>query len=301
MAALQSAAARAARLITIEVGVLAGSAGHAADPKKPGKAKPKKADGGNTSKSKKAPPKKPSHATLAEVASYHEFGEGVQQRSFLRSFSDTRGEEVKTNFRKISLAVLKGLTKQNSRPEVKYNRLGSWIVGQIKLGISANIAPALSDETIARKGSRIALIDTGQLRSSITFRVRDGDSGDTIGGTPGKGPRKTNARRAAKRAGKAALKRARKASNAARKAIVRAGKQSTKAFVKAGTKSVRSALRAGQKSTKSLLSAGKKSLKKYRATRAKANKAKAKSIFKAQRLAQRQVNKAARAAKRKKR
>ena len=37
--------------------------------------------------------------------------------------------------------------------------------------IASNIPPALAPETIERKGSSVALIDTGQLRSSITWQV----------------------------------------------------------------------------------------------------------------------------------
>jgi hypothetical protein len=47
-------------------------------------------------------------------------------------------------------------------------------VGVIKQRIANGIAPPNSPYTIARKGSSKPLIDTGQLRNSITYQVEIG-------------------------------------------------------------------------------------------------------------------------------
>jgi hypothetical protein len=50
--------------------------------------------------------------------------------------------------------------------------LGQRAVGQIQERIASGIAPANAPSTVAKKGSSTPLIDTGVLRSSITYQVK---------------------------------------------------------------------------------------------------------------------------------
>lgn len=51
-------------------------------------------------------------------------------------------------------------------------RVGLWAQGSIQQRISDGIPPPNAESTIRRKGSSTPLIDTGQLRTSIKYRVK---------------------------------------------------------------------------------------------------------------------------------
>lgn len=107
--------------------------------------------------------------TIGEIAAIHEFGLGTAPR---RSFLADWAEE---NRDKIARVVIKGgqalAARRFSSPIQFLEQLGAWSVGQVQKRMASNIPPPLSPSTIKRKGSSVALIDTGQLRSSISYRV----------------------------------------------------------------------------------------------------------------------------------
>lgn len=109
-----------------------------------------------------------SRLTVTEVATIHEYGLGVPERSFIRGWADETRTENEDNLRKIAEAVVKG--KFDLRTGLE--RYGLRCVGSVQRRISGNIPPPLAQVTIDRKGSSVALIDTGQLRSSIRHQVR---------------------------------------------------------------------------------------------------------------------------------
>jgi hypothetical protein len=105
--------------------------------------------------------------TIGELAAIHEFGLGVPRRSFLADWvTENQSEIVKLSVRGGRALVLGKMTI-----EQLLEQLGQWSVGSIQERMSNNIPPPLAPETIAAKGSSVALIDTGQLRSSITYQV----------------------------------------------------------------------------------------------------------------------------------
>ena len=110
--------------------------------------------------------------TVADLATIHEFGLGhVPERSFLRAWADEQAEEIKKDLGGIGKAVAEGkLTAEQG-----LERFGSLAVGQIQQRIVAGIDPPLAEETVKRKGSSTPLVDTGQLKSSITYVVKKGD------------------------------------------------------------------------------------------------------------------------------
>ncbi len=112
------------------------------------------------------------NASLLEIALFHEFGApraGIPERSFLRAYVDTHKTEIMDWQRKLVQAALTGKIK----PEQILPQLGARVVAGIQERIASNIPPPLQPRTIARKGSSVALIDTGQLRAGISFKVRE--------------------------------------------------------------------------------------------------------------------------------
>ena len=101
-------------------------------------------------------------ATVADVGSFHEFGLGVPQRSFIRDWSDENEAENKDRLRKIGQAVVAG---KLASVEQGLERFGLFAVGSIQQRMAAGIEPPKADGTPA------TLIDQGILRSSITSKV----------------------------------------------------------------------------------------------------------------------------------
>lgn len=123
--------------------------------------------------------------TIGEIAEIHEFGLGsCPRRSFLAGWVDEKTPEIRDAVNKGAAALVAG---QLESPLQFLNQLGAWAVGSIQQRMANNIPPPLSPQTIKRKGSSIALIDTGQLRSSIAYRV-DVMKVLAAGGSQGAGP-----------------------------------------------------------------------------------------------------------------
>lgn len=101
--------------------------------------------------------------TMAELGEIHEFGLGVPQRSFIGGWADENEDLHKAQLKAMAQAVVKGTVES---AEQGLERLGVLFVAQVQKRMSDGIEPpSLVD------GRVIRLIDTGQLRSSITFRV----------------------------------------------------------------------------------------------------------------------------------
>lgn len=114
--------------------------------------------------------------TVVDIAAIHEFGLGNNPvRSWLRAWFDQNEVQLREDIRRGYRRVISG--------EINLETLGIAIgtksVASIQERISTNIPPPLKPQTIERKESSTALIDTGLLRSSVTFVL---DSGDMIGG-----------------------------------------------------------------------------------------------------------------------
>ena len=106
--------------------------------------------------------------TVGAVAEIHEFGLGTSpERSWLRAWVDESQADIKTTMTKLFEAVVQGKRTKEEALEL----FGMWAVGKIQERISAGIGPELKPATVQRKGSTVALINTGQFRASITFKV----------------------------------------------------------------------------------------------------------------------------------
>ena len=109
-----------------------------------------------------------SSITMSGLAAIHELGLGVPKRAFIEP-------SLKLNRKKYLKFVGKQITpviRRTTTLNTTWNRLGIMAVADIQqYMVTASFTP-LAASTIARKGSSKPLIDTGQLRQSITYRVK---------------------------------------------------------------------------------------------------------------------------------
>lgn len=108
------------------------------------------------------------NVTVLDVATWNEFGtERIPSRSFIRTWYDANLPTIKKKLQALLVQVVKGRIGKDQALE----QLGQWMVGSIQASISQGIPPPNASSTIAHKGSSTPLIDTGVLRSSISYRV----------------------------------------------------------------------------------------------------------------------------------
>lgn len=108
--------------------------------------------------------------TMVDIATSHEYGtEHIPERSFIRATVDQNRQKY--------LAIVKQLKNEvllNDMPAATaLGILGEKIKADIQQRITDGIDPALSQATIDAKKSSVPLIDTGQLRASLTWVVRE--------------------------------------------------------------------------------------------------------------------------------
>lgn len=108
--------------------------------------------------------------SLLEVAAVHEFGApraGIPARSFIRGTIDERTEDIA----RLERAVLAKVVAGDIALKPALDAIGAKVAGWIQQRIAAGIEPALSPATVAKKKSSTPLVDTGQLRSAVTWLV----------------------------------------------------------------------------------------------------------------------------------
>lgn len=106
--------------------------------------------------------------TVLALGAIHEFGQGVPERSFIRTWYDARRDEMVKALRdQLKVSVLR-----QEPLERALDRFALLAQADCQKWISdGNVKPPLADSTIRRKGSSKPLIDTGVLRSSILGKV----------------------------------------------------------------------------------------------------------------------------------
>lgn len=105
--------------------------------------------------------------TMADVAVVNEMGMGVPERSFLRSTIDGGKQKYVKLLHGIGDATVAGKISVVRGAKL----VGEVVVGDVKQAIADGVPPPNAEATIERKGSSTPLIDTGQLRGSITSKV----------------------------------------------------------------------------------------------------------------------------------
>lgn len=116
---------------------------------------------------------------LVEIAAVHEYGTSessaihIPQRSFIRStFKRTASERTK-----ITASLIKKVTNDHYMTVQRALGLyGNWAVARVKETIVKRLttgpeSQALKPATIAAKGSSTPLIDTAQLKNSISYEI----------------------------------------------------------------------------------------------------------------------------------
>ncbi len=106
-----------------------------------------------------------------ELGVIHEFGAsgaGIPERSFVRATFDAR---VRAWTRLLGKVAQKIYDTSPTSPDRLLGIVGEKVRSDIVNMINQGIPPALKPATIARKGSSKPLIDTGQLKGSITWRI----------------------------------------------------------------------------------------------------------------------------------
>lgn len=110
----------------------------------------------------------------AQIAAVHEFGSpdnGIPERSFMRSsIAENRQAYVALN----RLSLRKILEGKMTFIDA-LNLLGNKAAGDVKMKIRNGPFEGLKQTTIDRKGSSKPLIDSGQMRQSVTYVVVKGD------------------------------------------------------------------------------------------------------------------------------
>lgn len=108
--------------------------------------------------------------SLLEVAAVHEFGApraGIPARSFIRATIDERTEDIARLERVMLAKVVAG----DIELKPALDAVGAKVAGWIQQRIAAGIDPPLSPATVAKKKSSTPLVDTGQLRSAVSWLV----------------------------------------------------------------------------------------------------------------------------------
>ena len=109
-----------------------------------------------------------SDITVAEVGLYHEFGTvTTPERSFIRSTINGQSKDI----RKVAKAQYKKVLDGSITTEQGLGVLGAFTAGLIQETFTSNDWAPNSERTIKEKGSSTPLIDTGQLRQSISYKV----------------------------------------------------------------------------------------------------------------------------------
>lgn len=112
--------------------------------------------------------------SVADIAAFHEYGtQTVPMRSYIRAWYDENPEFIRTTLKRELTEAAAGKRTVDQAME----RAALIFEGSVKQRIARNIPPPLAPSTVARKGSSVALIDTGQLRNAIRGRVKAKDSG----------------------------------------------------------------------------------------------------------------------------
>jgi hypothetical protein len=107
---------------------------------------------------------------MAMIAAVQEYGspkQGIPERSFIRSWV----EGSKTEINQMLLRLLQAVEDGKLTSYMALKKLGAFGVGGIRKKISTGPFKRLAESTIRRKKSSKPLIDTGQLRNGIHYKV----------------------------------------------------------------------------------------------------------------------------------
>lgn len=105
--------------------------------------------------------------TLAEIAEINEYGLGPPARPFISGWAEAQRGDITARIN----AQLQAAIKAGKSPIAALEQLALVLAGECQANISAGIAPANAEATIAKKGSDTPLIDESALRAAIAGKV----------------------------------------------------------------------------------------------------------------------------------
>jgi hypothetical protein len=108
--------------------------------------------------------------TTADVAAVNEFGLGVPERPFMRQTFEQRLVDIQKLARGLEQRVLQKTMTVDGALQV----MGAAAVGYVRATIDSGVEPGNAPSTIKQKGSSKTLVNTGQLKGSISSEVRRG-------------------------------------------------------------------------------------------------------------------------------
>ena len=109
-------------------------------------------------------------ARVIDIATWNEFGtDRIPARSFVRAWFDGAEGQLREDLVTLMQSVVSGKRTREQILEI----LGQVAVGGMQARIAQHIDPPNAASTVKRKGSSTPLIDTGALRSSITYDVKE--------------------------------------------------------------------------------------------------------------------------------
>ena len=117
--------------------------------------------------------------TNAEIAFINEFGTNdghIPERPFMRGWFDSHRKQIE----KVAEKFYKQVVDEKMTADMALKRLGEWYTGELKKSITNLKTPPNAPVTIRLKGSSNPLIDTGQMRNSVTHKEVYGRSKQEI-------------------------------------------------------------------------------------------------------------------------
>ena len=107
-------------------------------------------------------------ATVADIGAFNEFGTPtIPRRSFIRS---TFSKHLKAN-KRLLRALLQRVVITKITPHQALDAFGQKLAAQVINTINDGVPPPNAPATIARKGSSKTLINQGQMKQSIAYKV----------------------------------------------------------------------------------------------------------------------------------
>jgi len=120
------------------------------------------------------PHKESEGLTVADIASYNEFG-GPSNNPPERSFMRSTLRDEKTNIKKMNKASMKRIVRGELTTKKALGLLGRDLMAKISQKIIKIRTPINSDATLAAKFPKTnPLVDSTQLANSINYRVING-------------------------------------------------------------------------------------------------------------------------------
>lgn len=104
---------------------------------------------------------------VLEVATWNEYGLGVPERPFMRGwFDSTRAKNADT-----IRIVWQEVIARRITPAVGAERIGQQFQKEAQDYLETGPFTPLAPSTVQRKGHSTPLIETGQMRASLTYRI----------------------------------------------------------------------------------------------------------------------------------